>query len=347
MGAEYEFRIAGYIEPGALSGVDGLTIVPGASDTIMRGELAGQSAVFAILARLHALGLTLLELRRTDPVGAGHGSRAPAAGPATAAGPAAAAAVPPAAAGPATAVPPTAAASATTAAAGPATAAAGPATATASAVSAANPPPAAEPSPAAEPPTGPGDAAGPPVDIPASVALMIGLMAGVTESAVAGLRQAGTAVRPLRQPAATIWRLLPGSEGVSRIAQERADVATARGKEEFAAGVSLAKNAWSAALDRIGEDPTIQRMVQQLADRVLDPILDSALPKVLDRLADEPERVRRILGVQSLGMTEEVTDAIRERTAVADDQVERLANLLIRRRGRRGPGKPSPLPHEA
>lgn len=258
MAAEYEFHLAGRIEPGALAGFDGMTVVQRADDTIMRGHLDGQSAVLGVLARLHALGLTLLELRRTESPGG----------------------------------------------------------------------------------------VGAPVDLPVSVALAIGLMGGIAEGAAAGFRQ-GRKVAGSLLPAVSLLRRLPGGEGASRVLRDRVDTVSRRGSADFAASVAQAKKAWSSALSRIGDDPDVSTLVRRIADRAVGPVIDTALPLVLDRLATDPQHIRHILGVQSFGMTEEVTETIRERTATADDQVERFAHRLMRRRERKGPGTPPPLSHEA
>lgn len=258
MAADYEFRLAGRIEPGALDGFDRMTVVHRADDTIMRGNLEGQSAVLAVLARLHALGVTLLGLRRIE-------------------------------------------------------------------------------SP---------DDVGVPVDLPVSVALVIGLMSGIADGAAAGLRQGRKAAESLL-PAVALLRRLPGAEGMSRALRDRVDMVSGRGSAEFAVSVAYAKKAWSSALSLVGDDPAVSALVERIADRAVGPVIDTALPQVLDRLADDPQHIRHILGVQSFGITEEVTETIRERSAAADDQVERIAHRLMHRRERKGRGTPPPLPHEA
>jgi hypothetical protein len=60
----YEIRVRGRLGPKMLRAFPALTAQPRGGDTLLRGCLQDQAAVYGVIARLEALGLELLELRR-------------------------------------------------------------------------------------------------------------------------------------------------------------------------------------------------------------------------------------------------------------------------------------------
>jgi hypothetical protein len=62
--ASYEVRIAGVIPAELLAELRDLTISVEPPETVLHGSLPDQSAVVGLIARLHGLGLRLIEVRR-------------------------------------------------------------------------------------------------------------------------------------------------------------------------------------------------------------------------------------------------------------------------------------------
>jgi hypothetical protein len=60
----YEIRVRGRLGPKMLRAFPALTAHPRGEDTLLRGCLQDQAAVYGVIAKLEALGLELLELRR-------------------------------------------------------------------------------------------------------------------------------------------------------------------------------------------------------------------------------------------------------------------------------------------
>jgi hypothetical protein len=60
----YEIRVRGRLGPTMLRAFPALTAHPQGGDTLLQGRLQDQAAVYGLIARLEALGLELLELRR-------------------------------------------------------------------------------------------------------------------------------------------------------------------------------------------------------------------------------------------------------------------------------------------
>jgi len=60
----YEIRIAGVLPPEALLDFDRLTASVEPVETVVRGPLPDQAALQGLLARLEAIGIQLLEVRR-------------------------------------------------------------------------------------------------------------------------------------------------------------------------------------------------------------------------------------------------------------------------------------------
>jgi hypothetical protein len=60
----YEIRVRGHLGPMMLRAFPALAAQTRGADTLLRGCLPDQAAVYGVIARLEALGLELLELRR-------------------------------------------------------------------------------------------------------------------------------------------------------------------------------------------------------------------------------------------------------------------------------------------
>jgi hypothetical protein len=61
----YLIRIRGHLGPTALSAFPSMSAELSGGETVLTGTLADQAAVYGVLAQIEALGLDLLELRRT------------------------------------------------------------------------------------------------------------------------------------------------------------------------------------------------------------------------------------------------------------------------------------------
>jgi hypothetical protein len=64
--AFYEIHIAGKLESYWSQWFDGLQVIPSGEETVIRGMLPDQSALFGVLAKVRDLGLILLSLKRTN-----------------------------------------------------------------------------------------------------------------------------------------------------------------------------------------------------------------------------------------------------------------------------------------
>jgi hypothetical protein len=62
----YEIRIRGVLGSMLLGAFPDLRSQVHATETVLTGPLADQAALYGLLAQLEALGLELLEVRRTD-----------------------------------------------------------------------------------------------------------------------------------------------------------------------------------------------------------------------------------------------------------------------------------------
>jgi hypothetical protein len=60
----YAIRVKGDLGPTTLNALPELRGEPLGADTVLTGELADRSAFYGLVARLEALGLDLLEVRR-------------------------------------------------------------------------------------------------------------------------------------------------------------------------------------------------------------------------------------------------------------------------------------------
>ena len=61
----YEITVRGRLSGALVEGFDGLSASASGPDTVLRGEIADQAALYGVLERIESLGLELLEVRRT------------------------------------------------------------------------------------------------------------------------------------------------------------------------------------------------------------------------------------------------------------------------------------------
>jgi hypothetical protein len=61
---DYEIRVRGHLGAKMLRAFPALAAQTRGGDTLLRGWLPDQAAVYGVIARLEALGLELIELRR-------------------------------------------------------------------------------------------------------------------------------------------------------------------------------------------------------------------------------------------------------------------------------------------
>jgi hypothetical protein len=61
---QYEITVRGRLSETLLAAFDGLAATPAAAETVLRGEIADQAALYGVLDRIESLGLELLDVRR-------------------------------------------------------------------------------------------------------------------------------------------------------------------------------------------------------------------------------------------------------------------------------------------
>ena len=59
----YEITVRGRLGAALIGAFDGLSATPVAANTVLRGDIPDQAALFGVLERIDALGLELLEVR--------------------------------------------------------------------------------------------------------------------------------------------------------------------------------------------------------------------------------------------------------------------------------------------
>jgi hypothetical protein len=72
MSPTVEFRVRGHLGTTMLRAFPALHAEARGGDTLLRGEVVDQAALHGVLARIEALGLELLEVRRLPPEAAGN-----------------------------------------------------------------------------------------------------------------------------------------------------------------------------------------------------------------------------------------------------------------------------------
>ena len=66
----YQIRVKGHLSAGWSDWFDGLTLTNlDGGEALISGAIADQAALHGVLVRMHALNLTLLEVRRVAPGG--------------------------------------------------------------------------------------------------------------------------------------------------------------------------------------------------------------------------------------------------------------------------------------
>ena len=65
----YQIRVRGGLGRTILTAFPGLIARAEGADTVLAGDLPDQAALYGVLARIEALGLELLEVRRESPDG--------------------------------------------------------------------------------------------------------------------------------------------------------------------------------------------------------------------------------------------------------------------------------------
>ena len=62
---QYEITVRGRLSDTLVAALDGLTTTSTTADTVLRGDIADQAALYGVLERIASLGLELLDVRRT------------------------------------------------------------------------------------------------------------------------------------------------------------------------------------------------------------------------------------------------------------------------------------------
>jgi hypothetical protein len=61
----YEITVRGRLSATLMAAFDGLTATPSAANTVLRGQIVDQAALYGVLERIESLGLELLDVRRS------------------------------------------------------------------------------------------------------------------------------------------------------------------------------------------------------------------------------------------------------------------------------------------
>jgi hypothetical protein len=62
---QYEITVRGRLSDTLVAALDGMTATSATADTVLRGDIADQAALYGVLARIESLGLELLDVHRT------------------------------------------------------------------------------------------------------------------------------------------------------------------------------------------------------------------------------------------------------------------------------------------
>jgi hypothetical protein len=138
----------------------------------------------------------------------------------------------------------------------------------------------------------------------------------------------------------------------SRVANELVDAVLESGLVERAVDQAFRDGIAETVADRLLEGPELERIADQVVDspatervvaRVMESrLVDDAVARLLesdelwvmvDEIASSPA-VTDAIGRQSIGFADQVAGVVRDRSASADDRVERIARRLLRRRER-------------
>src|SRR5215471_5594841 len=165
----------------------------------------------------------------------------------------------------------------------------------------------------------------------------LGVTVVVGEGLVAAARSVADATRAVGAPVVAAT-----PEPVRARARRLAADLDARGRDAVATAGRLSTD----VATQVARQPAVLRMVDEVVDQVIGPVIDNVLPGVLDRLADEPDQVRRIVQGQSRGMADELAQVGRGRAVQADEAVVRLFPRLLPRQPPRPRTVAGPAPIE-
>jgi hypothetical protein len=159
---------------------------------------------------------------------------------------------------------------------------------------------------------------------------------------------AAMALRPARGALGLAWRSAEDTAIwsfdqvlASRIADELVDALLKSGIVERAVDQAFADGVAEAVADRLLEGPELERIVarvmeSKLVDETVARLLVSdELWVMVDEIASSPA-VTEAIGRQSIGFADQVAGVVRDRSAHADERVERIARRVLRRRPRVG-----------
>jgi hypothetical protein len=164
-----------------------------------------------------------------------------------------------------------------------------------------------------------------------------------TLAGLGALAVAEDAINAAAGGALAVWRSWPLSPA-RRLSAPVVDALVIRGRREsprLRAGTGdaveravdelLRSGLIEALVEQLEESPALGRMVDEIVDRVLD---SEQLHRVVSHIAESRE-VRDALAAQQASMRGEVADAMRARTASADEAADRVVRRLLHRRGTR------------
>lgn len=168
---------------------------------------------------------------------------------------------------------------------------------------------------------------------------VVGRLAHLVGEQVA--RAAEPLVEPLRTSwLADVWKVTLASE-IDRLVQE--------GRLQEQNARKLTNRLLGATIDEIIVYLSDNRYVDQLVNSQVtqledNPHVDALTNDILDHLAENPEPVRRIVQGQSSGLTDELTEELRERAVSLDMVGESLVRRIFGRAPRRDlPGPSAPV----
>jgi hypothetical protein len=113
-----------------------------------------------------------------------------------------------------------------------------------------------------------------------------------------------------------------------------------RGRDATAAAVVGARALAEGVARDFTSQPEFVGLVNDLVELVLPDAIDRALPVVMEKLAAEPETVRRIVFAQSTGVADELVATVRSGAKAGDAVVDRSVRLWRGRRRKEAPTLP-------
>jgi hypothetical protein len=120
-----------------------------------------------------------------------------------------------------------------------------------------------------------------------------------------------------------------------------------------AAVQTLVRKQVDAILPNLVKDPTIQLLIQEQANTYLDSLAGTLNPKLqalirqqgddyIEYLNAHPEQVQNLVQGQTIGMTTEIMNEVRERAVTADSVVEMIVRRVLGRKQREQLPPPPP-----